>query len=539
MSTNRLTIEQLLSADARAALDAFCTPGRDLPALAKFLHERFAVELALDPDIVCGYAADQSNLPGQAQALARPATARECAILMHACHQAQLPLTLSGGRSNLTGSATPQGGVVLSTARMLAPAPVVDAARQFVSAPIGMFLEDLRKEVLRQSEARLIYPVDPTSRAEASVGGTIACNASGFVPGAQGATRDWVAALDFLLPDGRLVRAERGQYVSQGGRFLLADGDRVTELPVPTYPRPTIKNAGGPFSKPDGAMDFIDFVIGSEGLYGLVTACTLRLKPKPQALLDLFFPLPAENDAVKFLHFVSTKLNGRLEQLSALEYFGVNARQHMKHEAALFRGDNQVAIYLQVPLHDQPLEDAAAEWLGLIEEADCRIDPDAILMLDNEQSWKQFMEARHSLPANALEVVQRRGTFTIMTDAAVPPEHFSEFLDFTHGILKRAGMDYLAFGHLGDCHLHFTLLPEKKDLELGVELYDQIIARAAELGGVYSGEHGTGKRKRKDFLRCYGPAAAAQLLDCKRALDPHLLLNRNNVVEISNAKTQS
>ncbi|MCX7007535.1 MAG: hypothetical protein NTY53_09865, partial [Kiritimatiellaeota bacterium] len=313
---------------------------------------------------------------------------------------------------------------------------------------------------------------------------------------------------------------------------LLAEGDRVTELPVPTYPRPTIKNAGGPFSKTDGSMDFIDFVVGSEGIYGLVTACTLRLKPKPQALLDLFFPLPGEADALKFLRFIRKKLHGRLEQLGALEYFGVNSRKYMEHESALFRGDNQVAIYLQVPLHGQALDDAAAEWLGLLEESDCHIDPDAIIILDNEQRWKIFMEARHSLPANALEVVQRRGTFTIMTDAAVPPERFAEFLAFTHDLLQRAGMDYLAFGHLGDCHLHFTLMPEKKDLELGVKLYDQIIARAAKLGGVYSGEHGTGKRKRKDFLRCYGPAAAAQLLQCKRALDPHLLLNRNDVVEI-------
>ena len=342
----------------------------------------------------------------------------------------------------------------------------------------------------------------------------------------------WVAALDFLLPDGSLVCADYGQYVSRDGRFLLADGDRVTELPVPTYPRPTIKNAGGPFSEADGIMDFIDFVVGSEGIYGLVTACTLRLRLKPRAMLDLFFPLPGEADALKFLHFVRARLKGRLDQLGALEYFGVNSRRYMEHEAALFRGDNQVAIYLQVPLQEQSLEDAAAEWLGLLEEADCHIDPDAVFMLNNERSWKLFMEARHSLPANAVEVVQRRGTFTIMTDAAVQPERFAEFLDHTHDLLRRAGMDYLAFGHLGDCHLHFTLLPEKKDLELGVELYDQIVARAAELGGVYSGEHGTGKRKRKDFLRCYGPAAAAQLLNCKRALDPHLLLNRNDVVEI-------
>jgi len=48
------------------------------------------------------------------------------------------------------------------------------------------------------------------------------------------------------------------------------------------------------------------------------------------------------------------------------------------------------------------------------------------------------------------------------------------------------------------------------------------------------GEHGTGKRKRLDFLRCYGLEAVEQLRRCKAAVDPELLLNRGNVVEYAN-----
>ena len=56
------------------------------------------------------------------------------------------------------------------------------------------------------------------------------------------------------------------------------------------------------------------------------------------------------------------------------------------------------------------------------------------------------------------------------------------------------------------------------------------MAKSADLGGVYSGEHGTGKRKRRDFLRCYGQAAVEQVRRSKAALDPEFLLNRGNVV---------
>jgi FAD/FMN-containing dehydrogenase len=85
---------------------------------------------------------------------------------------------------------------------------------------------------------------------------------------------------------------------------------------------------------------------------------------------------------------------------------------------------------------------------------------------------------------------------------------------------------------MGDCHLHFTLLPEAGTMELAVDLYDRIVDRAASLGGVYSGEHGTGKRKRKDFIRCYGREGAEQVLRCKRAIDPGPILNRGDVVEV-------
>ena len=147
----------------------------------------------------------------------------------------------------------------------------------------------MRQQVIEQSHGQLCYPVDPTSRAEAAVGGTVVCNASGFVPGEYGATRAWVDAVDLVLPDGGVVRARRGEYVSEAGMLVLVGEGSTTEWPVPTYPRPRVKNASGPFSAPDGRMDFVDLVVGSEGIFGLLTACTLRLRSRPQMHLDLLF----------------------------------------------------------------------------------------------------------------------------------------------------------------------------------------------------------------------------------------------------------
>ena len=292
-----------------------------------------------------------------------------------------------------------------------------------------------------------------------------------------------------------------------------------------------IKNAGGPFSAEDGVMDFVDFVIGSEGIFGTITACELRLDDCPADYVDLFFSLPEEANALALRDYLERRFDGDLSQLSALEYFGINCRQYMEHEEQLFKGDNGVAVYIQIPVREGSAEDVAMEWFEILLEADCGVDEDAVMLLDSERTRSIFMEARHSLPANSLEVVQHRGTYCIMTDALVPPDRFREFLSYSNELIASEEMDYLSFGHLGDCHLHLMILPTKEQQERGTEMYDEIIAKAAELGGVYSGEHGTGKRKRKDFLRCHGERGIEDVRRTKQAVDPEFLLNRGNVVE--------
>lgn len=538
MATDTIPCEDLLTQSERGVLTQFGATHQGvtaLPELAALLRSRFDIVLECDADIVAGFAADSSHLSGSAQAVCRPVSPRECAVVLLACAQTAIPVTLSGGRSNLTGSATPAGGVVLSTVRLLSAdgcggaSVMIDSVARTVRGAVGMILEDLRRTVRHETQGRLTYPVDPTSRADATVGGTLACNASGFIPGPAGATRDWVRALDLVLPDGTRIRAERGQYISRGGRFVVQTAAGQRAWPVPTYPRPAIKNAGGPFSSPDGVVDWVDLIVGSEGLFGVITGCTLGLRESPVHELNLFFSLPDEAAALACLNAVRGHLGGDLSVLGAFEYFGVNCVQHMLHREVLFNGNDQTGIYLQVPLYGRSPDDAAEAWMQVL--VGCGVREESVMLLDTERSWTVFMESRHSLPAHALEVAQQRGTFTIMTDTVVPYDRFASFLAFTHALLKAAGMDYVAFGHLGDCHLHFTLLPFREQIDRGVALYDAIVAKSAELGGVYSGEHGTGKRKRQDFLRCYGPAAAAEVRHCKAAVDPAGILNRGNVVE--------
>ena len=537
MATHTIELESILTESEISGLDkagASWTADENVDAFKKHLSDNFALDLATDPDIVSGYAQDSSNLPGKAIGVARPSNVRQAAAVMRLCRASSLPVTISSGRTNLTGSATAHGGIVLGTEKLSSPEVEVDIEARTVLTNPAIILEDMRGIVWEKSENKLTFPVDPTSRKEATVGGALCCNASGFTPGEVGAIRCWVDKLKVLLPSGCVFTAGRGEYISKSGEFVLKGPEGETAWPLPGYPRPSIKNAGGPWSDPSGAMDLVDLIIGSEGIFGLILEARLRLIPQPPAYFDLFISLPTEEDALKLQRQIIADTDGRPgEHLSAMEYFGIHCRKYMKHADRFFHNRDEVAIYIQQPVAEEDEEECAEIWLDRIERSGAAVDEEGILLLDTKQFRDLFLEARHSMPANALEVVQHRGTFTIMTDASLPHDRFAEFLAFTHDHLEAGGLEYLSFGHLGDSHLHFTILPHADQVEKGVAAYDAIIARAAELGGIYSGEHGTGKRKRRDFLLCYGEQAVEAVRKCKAAVDPGMLLNRDNVIEMS------
>ena len=116
---------------------------------------------------------------------------------------------------------------MLSICKLVTPKISLNSKLKEVFTPAGIPLEELRKEILKLSNNKFYYPVDPTSRHDAYVGGTLSCNASGFIPGERGATRYWVNEIELLLPNGYLIKAKRGQYISDGGIFNIDIDDKI------------------------------------------------------------------------------------------------------------------------------------------------------------------------------------------------------------------------------------------------------------------------------------------------------------------------
>ena len=115
---------------------------------------------------------------------------------------------------------------------------------------------------------------------------------------------------------------------------------------------------------------------------------------------------------------------------------------------------------------------------------------------------------------------------------AVPDERFAGFLKYQKEMLDASAIDYVIFGHIGDCHLHANLLPKNEE-EAGRSrhIYGRFIAQAIMLGGCVSAEHGIGKLKRKYLNAMMGERYLNEMIEIKRALDPNFILGRGNVFD--------
>ena len=117
-------------------------------SLCHLLSKQFTIDITSDSDIIKGFERDWSNIPGKAEYLTRPINSKQCAIILYTCNELKIPVTISAGKTNLTGSATPMGGLILSIINMQQPKTVINQKCKTVTTSVGTILEDMRNEII-------------------------------------------------------------------------------------------------------------------------------------------------------------------------------------------------------------------------------------------------------------------------------------------------------------------------------------------------------------------------------------------------------
>ena len=519
------------------------------------------------------YLTDESRMYGHVDRLFFPRSEQEIAAVLESARAAGLSVTISGGRTGITGGAVPMGGWLMSLEKMnhilglsydreqnelrLRCQPGVSlesvcnavGKREFVDADLWSSEDKAALSVFKEKGA-YIFPPDPTEQT-ATFGGMIACNASGARTLYYGATRNYVSRLRIVLADGSVVDMERGNFRAAKDRsfqLVLPDG-QVRKGLVPGYVMPHVKNAAGYFAAPQ--MDLLDLFIGSEGTLGVFSEMEIRLIPAPETILGVIGFFSSEQDSQVFVRAargekIACEEKPLLpERPLALEYFDVHAlnllrdqKQKLGQSSPIpaLPEDAHTAVYIELAATEDHLDEVAEALLMLLESCGCRSDTAwTAFTPDETERLKTF---RHALPEAVNQRIGERavacpGLTKLGTDFAVPDEALEIMMSAYCTALDGANLEYVIFGHIGNNHLHVNILPrDKEEYEKGKAIYMELAKQALSCGGTVSGEHGTGKLKKPLLKLMVGDSGIEDMRAVKRVFDPHGILNPGNMFDL-------
>jgi alkyldihydroxyacetonephosphate synthase len=189
----------------------------------------------------------------------KPTTSEQVAQIVRLANERRVPVTPWGGGSGVQGAANAdQGGIVLDL-RAMNRIRQLDEKSLTCVAEAGVACRDFEAELNTRGLSFTHYPA---STEWATIGGSIAARGSGVLSTKYGKIEDHVLSIEFVTPTGELVQ-------------------------TPTVPR----HAAGP--------EITQLLVGSEGIFGVITAATVKLHLLPKKRIFGVFSFANLRDGIE------------------------------------------------------------------------------------------------------------------------------------------------------------------------------------------------------------------------------------------------
>jgi glycolate oxidase len=411
----------------------------------------------------------------------------EVSEIMKYAYEHNIPVTPRGSGTGLVGSSVAmEHGIMLDTT-LMNHFLELDEDNLTITVEPGVLLMELSAYV---QERDLFYPPDPGEKS-ATIGGNISTNAGGMRAVKYGVTRDYVRGLEVVLPDGKVVEF--------GGKV--------------------VKNSTGYAMK--------DLMVGSEGTLGIITKATLKLLPLPKKAISLLIPFPTLEKAIGTVPLIIKSKSIP----TAVEFM----QREVIMDAEKYLGkkfpDNTSDAYLLLKFDGNTTEEIekAYENVAKICLEQGALD---ILISDTNEREESIWKARGAF----LEAIKGSTTYMDEVDVVVPRASVNEMVEYIHNLYKEVNIRIKSFGHAGDGNLHAYVLKDdltEEEWEARMTAaMDKIYAKARELRGQVSGEHGIGYAKKPYMMEAMDPATVEIMRGIKKAFDPKNILNPRKVCQM-------
>ena len=436
---------------------------------------------AINPDYAHDELGGISRMP---EVLVRVQNTQQVSAVMRHAYEHNIPVTVRGSGTGLVGAAVPlHGGILLETTKMN-KILALDPNNLTVTVQPGVLLMELAAFA---EENDFLYPPDPGEKS-ATIGGNISTNAGGMRAVKYGVTRDYVRALTVVLPNGE----------------------------IQTFGAAVAKNSSGYSLK--------DLIIGSEGTLAIICEAVLKLVPLPKVSVSLLVPFPDMKTAIEAVpEIIRSKITP-----TAIEYMSRDTILFSESYLGKRFPDTKNDAYILLTFDGNSNEQVDRD-MSTVAELCLNIGALDAYIVDTEERKKSVWSARGAF----LEAIKASTTEMDECDVVVPGNQVDTFIKYTHELAKEFNVRIPSFGHAGDGNLHVYICRDalnEEDWEKTLSAcFDRMYAKAVELGGLVSGEHGIGYAKRDFLHRQYGETPIALMQGIKQVFDPKNLLNPGKV----------
>lgn len=414
-------------------------------------------------------------------------SAEEVSKIMKYANEHLIPVVVRGSGTGLVGACVPLfGGIIINTSKMNHILEL-DESNLTLTVEPGVLLMEIYDYVEPKG---YFYAPDPGEKS-ATIGGNIATNAGGMRAVKYGVTRDWVRALEVVLPNGD---------IEWFGRKVVKD------------------STGYPLKQ---------LMIGSEGTLGIITKAILKLDPKPVESISLLVPFPTEQEGLDAVpEIIKAKVSP-----TAIEFFERQTILFAEEFLGKKFPDTKSDSYILLTFEGKTKEELNYNYQLAADVCLNQLGATDVFIVDTEERKESVWKARGAF----LEAIKASTTQMDECDVVVPRSEIANYIKFTYELAEKYQIRIPSFGHAGDGNLHIYICKDNySNLEFEEKLsaiFDEMYKKAKEVGGLISGEHGIGYAKKTYMKEVLGENQVRLMKGIKAVFDPNDILNPGKVVE--------
>jgi glycolate oxidase subunit GlcD len=361
----------------------------------------------------------------------------------------------------------------------------VDRARRRAVVQPGVVNARLSEAV---APLGLYYVPDPSSQSACTVGGNVAENAGGPHCLKYGVTTNHIVQLEVVLPDGSEIRL------------------------------------GSPHGEPWGP-DLVGLFVGSEGMFGIATAITVRLEPLPPSVRTMLADFPTVRAASEAVSSVIATgiVPAAMEMMDRACVAAVEASIY----AAGYPTDAAAVLLVELDGRPDAVEAEADMVRAILLERGARAVRSASTPADRARLWQGRKKAFGAMGRIAPDLA--------VQDAVVPRSALPDIMDRIAEIRDRHALSISNVFHAGDGNLHPNISFDRRDAGVAQRVHlacTEIMAACVEAGGSITGEHGVGSDKLDYMPLIFDAETLGAMRAVRRVFDPAERANPGKVVPI-------